>query len=141
MTKYHDLKNKVIVIAGGIKNLGALTAKTFALESVNLVLHYHQAKDSDTANKLKDELEDQGAKVALYQSDLSNEEEVAKLFDFAEKEFGKVDIAINTVGKVLKKPIVETSEAEFDAMDTINNKVAYFFIKQAAKHMNPNGHI
>ncbi|WP_143806225.1 SDR family NAD(P)-dependent oxidoreductase, partial [Oenococcus oeni] len=96
MTKYHDLKNKVIVIAGGIKNLGALTAKTFALESVNLVLHYHQAKDSDTANKLKDELEDQGAKVALYQSDLSNEEEVAKLFDFAEKEFGKVDIAINT---------------------------------------------
>lgn len=141
MAKYRDLKNKVIVIAGGVKNLGALTAKTFAPDSVNLVLHYHQENDSGAANKLKRELEDQGASVALYQSDLSREKEVTELFDFAEKNFGKIDIAINTVGKVLKKPIIETSEAEFDAMDTINNKVAYFFIKQAAKHMNPNGHI
>ncbi|KRL04416.1 SDR family oxidoreductase [Liquorilactobacillus oeni] len=141
MTKYNSLENKVIVITGGVKNLGALTARTFAKESVKLVLHYHQAKDSKTAEHLKTELENAGAEVALFQSDLSEEKQIAQLFKLAVDKFGKVDIAINTIGKVLKKPIVETTEQEFDSMDTINNKVAYFFIKQAAKHLNNNGHI
>ncbi|MDN7146512.1 SDR family oxidoreductase [Liquorilactobacillus mali] len=141
MVKYNNLKDKVVLITGGVKNLGALTAKSFAKESTKLVLHYHQEKDKTIANNLKVELERNGAEVAVYQSDLSSENDVIDLFDFAVEKFGKIDIAINTVGKVLKKPIVDTSEEEFDSIDTINNKIAYFFIKQAAKHMNPNGHI
>src|SRR5699024_8325912 len=57
------------------------------------------------------------------------------------KTFGNVDIAINTVGKVLKKPIAETTEEEFDSMADINSKSAYFFIKYAEKSMNDNGKI
>jgi NAD(P)-dependent dehydrogenase (short-subunit alcohol dehydrogenase family) len=141
MVKYNNLKDKVVIITGGVKNLGALTAKSFAKESTKLVLHYHQEKDKSLANDLKVELERKGAEVALYQSDLSSENDVIGLFDFAVEKFGKIDIAINTVGKVLKKPIIDTSEEEFDSMDTINNKIAYFFIKQASKNMNDNGHI
>ncbi|WP_220739400.1 SDR family oxidoreductase [Leuconostoc miyukkimchii] len=141
MVKYENLENKVIVIAGGIKNLGALTAKNFAKKSTKLVLHYHQEKDRGTADKLKNELETSGAEVALFQSTLASESDIIKLFDFAVNKFGKIDIAVNTVGKVLKKPIVDTNEKEFDSMNTVNNKVAYFFIKQASKHMNDNGHI
>ena len=44
------------------------------------------------------------------------------IFQHAEKTFGKVDIAINTVGKVLKKPIAEISEEEFDSMADVNAK-------------------
>ncbi|WP_349516160.1 SDR family oxidoreductase [Leuconostoc suionicum] len=141
MVKYDNLKDKVVIITGGVKNLGALTAKVFAKQSTRLVLHYHQEKDQHIANNIKIALEHTGVEVALYQSDLSNESDMIGLFDFAVKKFGRIDIAINTVGKVLKKPIVDTSEEEFDSMDTINNKVAYFFIKQAAKNMNNNGHI
>ncbi|MGR8825922.1 SDR family oxidoreductase [Leuconostoc mesenteroides] len=141
MVKYDNLKDKVVVITGGIKNLGALTAKAFARQSTKLVLHYHQEKDQQIANDIKIELEHGDAEVALYQSDLSNERDIIGLFDFAVEKFGKIDIAINTVGKVLKKPIIDTSEEEFDSMDTINNKIAYFFIKQASKNMNDNGHI
>ena len=42
--------------------------------------------------------------------------EVKKLFDDVVEKFGKVNIAINNVGKVLKKPIVETTEEEYDEM-------------------------
>src|SRR5699024_9779542 len=49
--------------------------------------------------------------------------------------------AINTVGKVLKKPISETTEEEFDSMANINAKSAYIFIKYAEKYMNDHGKI
>ena len=55
--------------------------------------------------------------------------------------FGQPDIAINTVGKVLKKPIVEVSEAEYDEMAAVNAKSAFFFLKEAGKHLNDNGKI
>jgi NAD(P)-dependent dehydrogenase (short-subunit alcohol dehydrogenase family) len=64
-----------------------------------------------------------------------------KLFADAVAAVGPPDIAINTVGKVLKKPIVETSEAEYDEMSAVNAKSAFFFLKEAGKHVNDNGKI
>ena len=54
---------------------------------------------------------------------------------------GKPDIAINTVGKVLKKPITEISETEYDEMSAVNSKSAFFFLREAGKHVNDNGKI
>ena len=54
---------------------------------------------------------------------------------------GKPDIAINTVGKVLKKPFTEISEAEYDEMSAVNAKSAFFFLREAGKHINDNGKI
>ncbi|WP_163598997.1 SDR family oxidoreductase, partial [Klebsiella pneumoniae] len=57
------------------------------------------------------------------------------------QHFGGIDIAINTVGKVLKKPFLETTEQEFDSMSDINSKIAYFFIQSAGRHLNNGGKI
>ncbi len=54
---------------------------------------------------------------------------------------GGIDIAINTVGKVLKKPMVEVTEAEYDAMSAVNTKSAFFFLKEAGLHLNDNGKV
>src|SRR5574337_38565 len=54
---------------------------------------------------------------------------------------GRPDIAVNTVGKVIKKPIGETSEAEYDQMSAINAKSAFFFLKEAGRHVNDHGAI
>src|SRR5699024_6498253 len=59
----------------------------------------------------------------------------------AKARFGGIDVAVNTTGKVLRKPIIETTEAEYDAMFSINSKAAYFFIKEAGKPLNDNGTI
>ncbi len=45
---------------------------------------------------------------------------------------GKPDIAINTVGKVLKKPMAEISEAEYDEMSAVNAKAAFFSSRKPA---------
>jgi NAD(P)-dependent dehydrogenase (short-subunit alcohol dehydrogenase family) len=54
---------------------------------------------------------------------------------------GRPDIAINTVGMVMKKPIAEVSEEEFDLSSAVNVKSAFFFLKEAGKAVNDNGKI
>ena len=80
-----------------------------------------------------------GAEAVAIQGDLTTAGAVETLFNDAVAAIGKPDIAINTVGKVLKKPIAETSEAEYDEMSAVNAKSAFFFIKEAGKHLNDNG--
>jgi NAD(P)-dependent dehydrogenase (short-subunit alcohol dehydrogenase family) len=82
-----------------------------------------------------------GAQGVALQADLTTAGAVEKLFTDVVAAVGKPDIAINTVGKVLKKPIVEISEAEYDEMTAVNSKAAFFFLKEAGKHVNDNGKI
>ena len=64
-----------------------------------------------------------------------------KLFSDVVAAVGRPDIAINTVGKVLKKPMAEVTEEEFDEMSNVNAKAAFFFLKEAGRHVNDNGKI
>ena len=107
-------------------------------------MHYHSSKDNDAAEKFKQELQStfDNVKVELYQGDLDKAADLTKLFDAAKQKFPQgIDIAVNNVGMVLKKPIKDITEAEFDQMDNINNKTAFFFVKEAAKNVNDNGKI
>jgi NAD(P)-dependent dehydrogenase (short-subunit alcohol dehydrogenase family) len=61
------------------------------------------------------------------QADLTTAGAVEKLFNDAVGAVGRPDIAINTVGKVLKKPMAEITEAEYDEMMAVNAKTAFFY--------------
>lgn len=137
----HSLKDKTVVITGGAKNLGGLISRQFAKQGANLVIHYNSAATQAQAEETLQAVQDLGAKAILVQADLSDIAEIENLFTLAKQQFGGVDIAINTVGRVLKKPFIETTEQEFDQMDVINNKIAYFFIQSAGKHLNEHGKI
>ncbi len=137
----HDLKGKTVLITGGAKNLGGLISRKFAEQGANLLIHYNSAATQSDAEKTLQAAQALGVKAILVQADLSNIQNIEDLFVKAKTEFGGVDIAINTVGRVLKKPYLDTTEQEFDGMNDINNKIAYFFIQSAGRHLNPNGKI
>jgi NAD(P)-dependent dehydrogenase (short-subunit alcohol dehydrogenase family) len=86
-------------------------------------------------------VKDLGSEAYATQGNLTKPANVAALFEEAKARFGGIDIAVNTVGKVLRKPIIDTTEKEFDSMFAINAKAAYFFIKEAGKNLNENGKI
>ena len=69
--------------------------------------------------------------VAL-QADLTSAAAMEKLFADAVAAVGRPDIAINTVGKVLKKAIADISEAEYDEMSAVNAKSAFSSSKKRA---------
>ncbi|WP_395496278.1 SDR family oxidoreductase [Acetobacter sp. KSO5] len=136
----HSLKGKTALITGGAKNLGGLIARDLAAHGVKaMVIHYNSDASRPEAEKTLADLKAAGVQAVALQADLTTAAANSKLFADTIAAIGKPDIAINTVGKVLKKPIVETSEAEFDEMFAINSKAAYFFIKEAGLHLNDNG--
>jgi NAD(P)-dependent dehydrogenase (short-subunit alcohol dehydrogenase family) len=137
----NDAKGKVVVIAGGGKNLGGLLSKDFAVKGAKLVIHYNSESSKAESEQTLREVLAAGAEAILVQADLTKVENITKLFDAAIEKFGGIDIAINTVGKVLKKPFGDTTEAEYDSMSDINSKVAYFFIQEAGKKLNDNGKV
>lgn len=136
-----DLKGKVVLIAGGGKNLGGLLSRDFAAQGAKLAIHYNSEHSRADSEKTLAEVQAAGAEAFLFQADLTKVEQIARLFDETIARFGSVDIAINTVGMVLKKPFVDTTEAEYDTMFNINSKVAYFFIQEAGKKLSDHGRI
>ncbi|WP_142682763.1 SDR family oxidoreductase [Chitinophaga polysaccharea] len=137
----NDLKGKVVLIAGGAKNLGGLLSRKFAEQGAKLAIHYNSESTRTDAEKTLSDVQALGAEAFLFQADLTNVKNITKFFDEAISRFGGIDIAVNTVGKVLKKEYISTSEAEYDSMAVINSKVAYFFIQEAGKKLNDNGKI
>ena len=138
----HDLRGKTILIAGGAKNLGGLIARDFAAQGAKAVaIHYNSASAKADADETVAAVKAAGAEAAAFQADLTSAAAMEKLFADTVAAFGAPDIAINTVGKVLKKPIAEISEAEYDEMSAVNAKAAFFFLKEAGKTLADNGRI
>lgn len=138
----HSIKDKVVIIAGGAKNLGGLIARDLAQHGAKaVVVHYNSASSRPDAEATVAAIRSLGAKAVALQADLTTAGAVEKLFHDAIGAVGRPDIAINTVGKVLKKPMVDVSETEYDEMMAVNSKAAFFFIKEAGKQLNDNGKI
>ncbi|MDR4534539.1 SDR family oxidoreductase [Glutamicibacter sp. PS] len=137
----HTLEGKNVLVAAGAKNLGGLICRQAAEAGANVAIHYNSESTYPQAVETLAAVEAAGARGVILTGDLSKPEAVQKLFVDAEAALGKIDVAVNTVGKVLRKPIVETSEEEYDSMFDVNSKAAYFFIKEAGLHLNDNGKI
>ncbi|QOH34412.1 SDR family oxidoreductase [Burkholderia cepacia] len=138
----HDIKGKTVLIAGGAKNLGGLIARDLAEHGAKAVaIHYNSASSKADAEKTVAAIEAAGAQAVAFQADLTHAAAVEKLFADAVAAVGRPDIAINTVGKVLKKPFTDISEAEYDQMSAVNAKSAFFFLREAGRHVNDNGKI
>lgn len=142
MSDLHSIQGKVALIAGGAKNLGGLIARDLAEHGAKAVaIHYNSAASRAEAERTAAAIEKAGARAVALQADLSSAAAMEKLFADAIAAVGRPDIAINTVGKVLKKPLVEITEAELDEMSTVNTKTAFFFLKEAGRHVNDQGKI
>lgn len=137
----HSLKNKVVLVGGGAKNLGGLISRTFAAEGAKIVVHYNSGATRADAEATLDDIRKAGGEAIALQGDYTRVSDVVASFTSAKKHFGKIDIAINTVGKVLKKPFTQTTEADYDSMAAINSKAAYFFIQEAGKQLDDGGKI
>jgi NAD(P)-dependent dehydrogenase (short-subunit alcohol dehydrogenase family) len=138
----HSINGKTVIIAGGAKNLGGLLARDLARHGAKAVaIHYNSIGTQKEAEDTVAAVKAAGANAVAFQADLTSAGAMEKLFADAVAAVGRPDIAINTVGKVLKKPIAEISEAEYDEMSAVNAKSAFFFLKEAGKHLNDNGKI
>lgn len=138
----HGIAGKTILIAGGAKNLGGLIARDLAGQGAKgVAIHYNSEATRAEAEATLAAVRAAGAEAVALQADLSGAAAMERLFADAAAALGPLDVAINTVGRVLKKPIVEIEEAEYDALSAVNAKAAFFFLREAGRHLADNGKI
>lgn len=138
----NTLEEKVVLIGGGAKNLGGLIALDLAKHGAKgVVVHYNSDATQPDAEETVAAVKAAGAEAIMVQGDLSVPANNTDLFDEAIKAFGGVDIAINTTGMVIKKPIIETTEEDYDKIFAVNSKAAFFFLQEAGKKLNERGKI
>lgn len=137
----NDLQRKVAIVGGGAKNLGGLISRQLAEKGAKVVVHYNSDKTKPDADATVKAIQDMGGEAFAIQLDLTSPQNNDKLFDAAIEKFGGVDVAINTTGMVIKKPIVTVTEEDYDKIFDINSKAAFFFLQAAGKKLNDNGKI
>ena len=136
------LKDKVAVIAGGGKNLGALIGRLFAEAGAKgIAVHYHSDSTRGSAEETAQALKAIGADAFAIQGDLSTVDANDRLFAETKKRFGRIDVAVNTAGVVIKKPILEISEADYEKSFAANSKAAFFFMQKAGANLADGGSI
>jgi len=130
------LKNKVAVITGSSKGIGAAIAKGFAKEGCNIVINYH--KSVDEAKKVKNEIIAMGRRCITVQADISRREGVRNLFDKSVKEFKRIDILVNNAGLIKRTPFLEITDEEWDQIFNVIVKGYFMCCQVFGGHMVEN---
>jgi NAD(P)-dependent dehydrogenase (short-subunit alcohol dehydrogenase family) len=132
---------KVAIVTGGVDNLGKLFATALAEDGANVVVHYNNPNRSQQAEETVAEFEAVGVGALAHQGDLTTVAEIRKLVDATLKRFGRWDILVNTSGLIVRKPLAETTEEEYDNSFLINAKIPFFLMAEAFDKMADNGRI
>ncbi|WP_201510235.1 SDR family oxidoreductase [Psychrobacter alimentarius] len=133
------LKNKVAIITGSSKGIGAEIAILLAEAGAKTVINY--ANDDAAANKIVDKIKAAGGEAIAIQADVSDTQQVKAMFDTTINTFGKPDILVNNAGIIICKPIAETTDDDFDRIFDINVKGTFNTLREAATKLNDGGRI
>ncbi|SFD97717.1 3-oxoacyl-[acyl-carrier protein] reductase [Chitinophaga sp. CF118] len=133
----NNLKEKVILITGASKGIGAHMAKAFAARGAKVVINY--ANSHTKAEELLYDIRQKGETAIIVKADVSKEDEVNRLFKTTIKEFGRIDVLINNAGMMKTKLLKENTEADFNEHFNINVKGIFFTMKEAATKLADNG--
>ncbi len=117
------LENKVAIVTGGASGFGEGIAKRFANEGAHILV---ADINEEGAEKVVSEINSEGGNAISFSVDVSDSEQVKKMLQRTTEAYGKLDILIqNAAIGMTAKPLVETTEEEFDALFKINVKSVY----------------
>ena len=134
-----SLKGKVAVVTGASRGIGRGIAEQLAKDGATIVVNY--TKSAGEAEKVVSGIKGQGGNAMAVQADVSKVEDIRRLFQETKKVYGRLDILVNNAGIFWAKPILETTEEEYDQMFAVNAKGQFFALQEAAKHMAEGGRI
>ena len=134
-----SLTEKVAIVTGSSDGIGRAIAERLAQDGATIVVNY--GKSADKAKQVVVGIEEKGGKAVAIQADMSKVGDVGRLVKDTIRIFGRLNILVNNAGMFMYKPLVETTEEEFDRMFALNTKGPYFALQEAAKIIQEGGRI
>jgi 3-oxoacyl-[acyl-carrier protein] reductase len=132
-----QLSNKVAVVTGASKGIGAGIAKGLAAAGAAVVVNYASSKEG--AQKVVDEIVKDGGKAVAVQGDVSKPADVKRLFAETKKAFGRVDVLVNNAALYQFAPLEEITEEQIHRQFDVNVTGLILASQEALKHFGPEG--
>lgn len=131
------LKNKVAIVTGASKGIGASIAKHLAQEGAKVVVNYASSKEA--ADKVVKAINDNGGTAIAVQGDVSKETDINRLFEETKKAFGTLDILVNNAAYQGYTPIEQVSAESFHQHFNVNVLGAVLAIQASLKLFGEKG--
>ena len=126
---------KVAIITGGGRGIGAATAKLFALNDYAVCINYKS--NAESAKTLVQEISTLGGRCFSLQADVSKEDDVLRLFETVDRELGSISVLVNNAGILKKQMRLEHMSADRINNVLVNNVTGYFLCsREAVKRMS-----
>ncbi|MBF7982564.1 MULTISPECIES: SDR family oxidoreductase [Rahnella] len=132
-------QNKVALVTGASRGIGAAIAERLALDGFTVIVNYSRGEAQ--ADAVVSKIEQAGGKAIAAQADVSDGAAVSRMFASAQQAFGGVDVLVNNAGIMTLSSIADTDDAAFDRLIDINLKGTFNTLREAAKHLNNGGRI
>jgi 3-oxoacyl-[acyl-carrier protein] reductase len=134
-----QLDGKSAVVTGASRGIGRAIALGLAAQGARVVVGY--LRNDERAAEVVDAITRAGGTATAVRADLSHPDEVARLFDEAERAVGTLDIAVANAADIMEKPLAECTEQDYDRIFAHNTKSVFFTLQQAARRLNDGGRI
>ncbi|NVC50815.1 glucose 1-dehydrogenase [Vibrio diabolicus] len=132
--------NKVVIVTGASRGIGAATAKKLAEQGYAVCVNYRA--QSEAAHQVVRDIQANGGKAIAVQADVSDEQQVLKLFDATENALGSVTHLVNNVGILFtQSPLAEISLERFQKVMNTNVNSCFLCCREAAKRFSTGGAI
>ncbi len=130
------LENKVVLLTGGSRGIGAAIAREMAAQGADIAFTY--LSSAEKAEAVREELSASGGKIRAYRSDASSFEAAAALVKDVLEEFGRIDVLINNAGITRDNLMLRMSEEQWDEVIRVNLKSVFNLTKHCLRPMLKN---
>ena len=130
-------QSRVAIVTGGSGGIGRAVAERLAADGMSIVVHY--AGNAARADEVVKAVTERGGSATSAAADVAEPDQVRALFDETERQFGGVDVVVNTAGIMLLSPLVDLDLADFDRMHHTNVRGTFVVSQEAARRLRPGG--
>jgi 3-oxoacyl-[acyl-carrier protein] reductase len=135
--RMNKLTNKVAVVTGASKGIGAGIAKSLASEGAAVVVNYASSKED--ADSVVAEIAGKGGKAVAVQGDVSKASDVRRIFAETKKAFGRLDVLVNNAGVYQFAPLEQITEEQFHRQFNTNVLGLILATQEATRLFGPEG--
>jgi len=135
----NEQTNKVAIVTGASRGIGAAVAQRLALDGFTVVINYSGA--AAEAEALVRTIEQAGGKALAAQADVADPAAVRRMFDAAQTSFGGVDVLVNNAGIMTLSTIADSDDASVDRLIAVNLKGSFNTMREAAVRLRSGGRI
>jgi len=134
-----DKANKVAIVTGGSRGIGAVVAERLARDGFAVIVNY--SANAAHAEKLVRQIEARGGRALAARADVSDPDAMRGMFDAAERALGGIDVLVNNAGIMKLARVADSDDESLDQQIAVNLKGSFYGMREAARRLRDGGRI